>query len=297
MKSAYHQIYTNKLAAHRTCRFALCVEFALMWLTFSSIGAEIELIRYPTSKQIQRADIYYIPSKEDVRAVLVLCPGDNGNGKLLLERREWRDYARTNHLGLLGVSFASDPADLHDNRGYYRVETGPGSFVIEAAKQAYGSDKGLLLYGFSGGAHFTSNFMNWQQGHVIAWCAYSAAWWDVPTKLGEHSPPGIVACGELDEVRKDESFAFFKKGRLNGQKVTWVCLKDTGHELSPTLEHFVRDYFIQVIYASPTQPGLWYDVDRLQPVDSDTVHRWPSLCVWLPSESLAQEWVHLQCSD
>ena len=260
-------------------------------------AAPIEKASFPVSGDIESADIYYFPAQEPVKAVLVLCPGDNGNGRKLLEMAEWSDYANSNHVGLVGLSFVSKLQDLNADRGYYRVEKQSGRMVLDAVDKVFGPHKPLLMYGFSGGAHFTSNFVTWSPHRVLAWCAYSAAWWDTPAKAGVPSPPGIIACGQLDTTRKDESYKYFKTCRVNGQRVTWICLPETGHELSLPLENLVRSYFHEILVNTNNLSGLWYDVDKRQPVEVETAASWPTLYSWLPSENVAREWQSLHLSN
>ena len=117
-------------------------------------AAEIEKISLPLISDLQRADIYVLKLTEQPAGLLVLCPGCNGNGKDWIKNPVWQKFARQHNLDLIGISFASDVSLLKDGRGYYYAHLGSGQLLLDGIKQAYPQDLPILLYGFSGGAHF-----------------------------------------------------------------------------------------------------------------------------------------------
>jgi pimeloyl-ACP methyl ester carboxylesterase len=197
-------------------------------LMAGSLSAKgVEVIHLAPSSNMDRADLYYEILQQNTslpKAVLILSPGCNGNGESLVRSPSWKEFARRNHLALVGLSFASPEKAIHDGTGYYYASKGSGDKFLEGIRKIYGKDLPLLLYGFSGGAHFTSRFEEWAPSRVIAWCADSAGWWDVPQPSGV-SPPGIVACGENDP-RYGASLSYFKQGRAAGKP--WLPAKGSG---------------------------------------------------------------------
>jgi len=248
----------------------------------------IEKISLPVVADIQRADIYYVKCAAAPKAILVLCPGYNGSGEVLIQETTWQKFVGENNLGLVGVSFASDAEALKGGRGYYYASQGSGELLLQAIRQAYGQDLPLLIYGFSGGAQFTSRFVEWKPDRVIAWCAYSAEWWDKPAK-SEKMPPGIVACGDEDE-RLGASLIYFKQGRAMKKPWLWIDLPKAGHAWSALLDDFVRAYFEIILYGDGKSPGIWVDIDTMKkyPNQKDIVYS--SESAWLPSEDLLPLW-------
>jgi hypothetical protein len=128
-----------------------------------------------------RADVYVWSPVAAPKAVLVLSPGMNGNGQAMIQQRAWQQFARKNRLGLVGLSFASDMELLLNGKGYYYVAQGSGELLLHGIEKIFGkANLPLLMYGFSGGAHFTSRFEEWKPERVLTWCTYSAGWWDRP---------------------------------------------------------------------------------------------------------------------
>jgi hypothetical protein len=255
-------------------------------LTVSPASDGIETLHLKPALQMTRADLKYVKTVQNPRAVLVLCPGSNGDGERQIQDAAWQDFAKEQKLGLVGLSFASPMEAIHDGSGYYYVANGSGEKLLAGLKSIFGKDLPILLYGISGGAHFTSRFEQWKPSRVLAWCAYSAGWWDKPT-AGKISPPGIVACGDEDG-RYGASMIYFKQGRAAGKPWLWVSLPKTGHTGSADLDDFVRNYFSTILSPGKNTP-LLVDVDQKQIVPpTETIH--PALSGWIPSEKLFDQW-------
>ena len=114
-------------------------------------------------------------------AVLMLTPGMNTDGAFFLKEAPWMDFAKRNNLGVIALNYSEE--DLYQNhKGYYRPGQGSGQALLDEIKRVYGKDLPIVLYGFSGGAQFVSRFVDWRPDRIIAWCAYSAQFWDYPPK-------------------------------------------------------------------------------------------------------------------
>ena len=270
------------------CVLGILLSAAL--LLWTQEDAEIEK-RVISGFDMERADLYHLKDSQQVEAVLVLCPGCNGNGESLLLDPDWRKFSRMHKLGLVGLSFASNDALFTENRGYYYASKGSGEILLEGIRKIYGKDMPLLLYGFSGGAHFTSRFEEWRPDRVICWCAYSAGWWDLP-RPSKFDPPGIIACGD-DDPRYGASLIYFTQGRALGKPWLWLPIPRVGHSVSPPIEEFIRNYFEAILAIShlkgtPPSSGVWLDVGFGNLVNEASEP--PSLTGWLPEESLLSGW-------
>ena len=239
-----------------------------------------------------RADLYYIETVKAPQAVLVLAPGCNGNGKILVEHPTWQEFAKKMNIGLVGLSFASNLQDLHNGKGYYYASNGSGDILLAGINKLYKRDIPLLLYGFSGGAHFISRFVDWAPKRVIAWCAYSAMWWDNPTQSNIY-PPGIIACGESDS-RLGASLIYFKQGRAIGKPWLWICIPNNAHSANKKVEAFVRDYFEIIIAdvgnADFSNSGIWVDIDTGRIAETYIKQLQPSITAWMPDPRLLEAW-------
>lgn len=255
----------------------------------SAHAMQVERVVLSPAENMQRADLYVLKTDWTPTAILILCPGVNGSGEGMVRQPEWQEFARFHQFGLIGLSFASDISYIH-KKGYYYASQGSGQLLIDGIRQVYGQDLPLLLFGFSGGAHFTSRFEEWKPDRVVAWCAYSAGWWDEP-KAATANPPGIIACGDQD-LRYGASLIYFKQGRSLNKPWLWITIPHTGHSISPEVESFVRNYFDCVLKAqndnSSNQYGAWIDID--QGTQVEIAAEPSSVTGWLPDVALIDSW-------
>lgn len=201
----------------------------------------------------------FSPSNDIVRAVIVLAPGMNTDGAFFLKESPWMDFARRNNLGVIALNYSSSAEDLLENRkGYFYPEQGSGQALLDEIKRLYGKDLPIIIYGFSGGAQFVSRFVDWAPDRIIAWCAYSAQFWDYPPKGSKLTKArGIVACGDQDGLRWLPSFGFYYQGRKDKRPWIWVNISNTGHNRSAKFERFVRQFFDEelAIWRGDKKPG------------------------------------------
>lgn len=240
-----------------------------------------------------RADLHFkvVSTNSTFAGVLVLSPGMNGNGGGLLSDSDWVRFARRNDLLMVGISFASECDDLENGRGYYYASKGSGAALLNGLAEANGDGIPLYMYGFSGGAHFTSRFVMWRPQAVRAWCAYSAAWWDEPSS-GKGLPLGIVACGRKD-IRMDASLRFFESGRALAANWLWVCPRDIGHQPSSDLEAFFRRYVEALSGQGAADNGVWINVHSGNEESMAFAERFPCAVGWLPAKSLLPAWTRI----
>jgi pimeloyl-ACP methyl ester carboxylesterase len=217
----------------------------------------------------------------------------NGDGKLLASETLWRDFAKTNGLGLIGVSFSSPPALLYGPaKGYYYPEQGSGAALIAGLDQIYRKNIKILLFGFSGGAQFGSRFADLYPDRMLSWAAYSASFWQTPAFTSATASPAIVACGEFDAERYGPSFAYFQQGRRKDARWTWVSIGNVGHMRHKRFEEFVRSYFASVL-AGKFEHAQWLDAETKQPTTEDERLLNPALSAWLPTPEVADLWLKL----
>lgn len=270
--------------------FIFIVSALIIALALNS-SDDIEKISLQAPKGMTRAEMYYLRSSSDnhYKAVLLLLPGFNGNGRHYLFNHEWREFALKYNLALVGISFASTVADIEARQGYYYPEKGSGQVLLDGLKKMKYDKLPIFLYGFSGGAHFTSRFVDWKPSKVKAWCAYGAAWWDKPL-FG--TVPGIVACGSSD-FRLEASRNYFWDGRNKQRTWLWVALKNTNHSVHPKFEKFVRDYFGAILRFPQNTKGIWVNIYTRAIESVEFADKYPCATAWLPHAKLYESWLEL----
>jgi pimeloyl-ACP methyl ester carboxylesterase len=249
----------------------------------------VRLISVKPTDDVRRSDFrVWHESAVAPRAVLVLVPGQNGDGAELFVAAEWKRFAAKYHLALVVPHFVSDDAVLLAGRGYFAESRASGALLESALEQCGWRDVPLLLYGYSGGAHFAMSFAAWRPDRVAAFCAYSFAWWSPPPSA--LTCPALVACGQADGTRYGASYAYFQAGRRMGKPWGWVSLEAVAHTTSPELDAFVRETFACVLGSQARRDVVVDNVTeellKDAPCDAITVSV-------LPCEDLLSAWQKL----
>jgi pimeloyl-ACP methyl ester carboxylesterase len=223
--------------------------------------------------------------------VLVLAASWNSRGDVLIVRPEWQEFATKNNLGLVGLSFASEKEALMDGTGYYYASRGSGKLLLEGIERIYGEPLPILIYGFSGGAQFTTRLVEWAPERVLGWCACGAGWYDKPTS-NPATPPGIVSSGDED-LAYGPAIGYFMQGRKVGKPWLWLPLARTDHAIVPQLDEFVRKYFSVILDTNPKK-GAYVDI-HLRTLNNDDARAVsPKRTGFLPDESLFEPWIAAQ---
>jgi pimeloyl-ACP methyl ester carboxylesterase len=266
----------------------------LALVTTALLRADVATIVAAKVPDVVKANIHYETSLPPTNGVLVLLPGMNGDGRLLMREKAWQVFAQDNGLGLSSVSFISSPSLLYGYpaKGYYYPEHGSGDALLNALRRVYGKHVPILLYGFSGGAQFGSRFVQLYPDNVLGWAAYSASFWPAPVLADQITAPGIIACGELDADRYGPSFDYFQKGRRKHARWTWVSLYNVGHARNEQFEDFVRTYF-DALLSRNFDRAEWRDNFTKQSVSQDARLLNPALSVWLPTPEVAERWLKI----
>lgn len=243
---------------------------------------------HPTSEWIQRADLYFRKTSRKPRAWLLLCPGRNGNGELLLNDTGWLDFARDNDLLMCGVSFASSRKDDLAGR-YTEVQKGTGAVILTSMDQYAGQELPMLVVGFSAGARFTANWIAWRPNRVIAWSAQAVGHWPEPLPSNRWQPPGIVACGEHDAAAWFASLQYFQAVRMNGHRAIWLSLLKLDHQRSAALDEFTRQFFAWC-FVKRLGKECWYDINTKEELTERQLNETNAFSVWLPDEHIKNSW-------
>ena len=276
-------------ASSRKVSILVALSLSLTVVSSPATEKSFQVLTLPASGEIQRADLWYAKSPPKPRAILVLCPGANGNGLSWIRQREWQEFADHENVALVGLHFESPGELLGHCQGYYQASKGSGELLLRGLRQIYRKDIPVLLFGFSGGAHFITRFIEWKPERILAWVAGGAGALETPTRQ-KVNPPGIMACGENDP-RLGGALSFFKQGRAADKPWLWIEMPGAGHNLTPEFEDFSRRYFSTLLRPDTTK-GVWVDIDGTNELSASAAAAEPSLSGWIPDRSLLYPWRH-----
>lgn len=208
-----------------------------------------------TNYSVARFRFWCHPEVKTPRAVAVLVPGSNDDGRALAQDPFWRDFAKRHRLALLGCCFKDHPHENMNIEAYARAGDGSGPALLEAlgrcakaTEHAEVATAPLLLWGHSAGGEFNYEFACWHPERVAAFVVNKGGYYFThlaPTATRQ--VPGIFFIGAKDEEFRIWSVrGIFAVNQRAGAVWKLVIEPDAGHEVGGTRGMAV-EYFETVL--------------------------------------------------
>jgi dienelactone hydrolase len=169
--------------------------------------------------------LWYPDNARFLRAVLVLVPGSNADGRPDVGDRFWQAFAVRNNVALIGCRFTDKPHDEAFIENYANVAQGSGQALLDAltafAKRSDHPELAnapLLLWGFSAGGEFNYEFTAWKPERVVAFVVNKGGiYFSALLPTAARHVPGFLFTGEEDlESRKRVIAGLFALNRRAG---------------------------------------------------------------------------------
>ena len=110
-----------------------------------------------------------------LRAIVVLVPGSNGDGRAQVEDPVWQAFATKHSLALVGCRFTDKPHDQSFIEDYIKASEGSGQALLDPvsrfATRSQHPELALapfFLWGMSAGGQFNYEFAAWKPERVAA---------------------------------------------------------------------------------------------------------------------------------
>jgi len=244
-----------------------------------------------------------------VRAIAILVPGSNGDGRGQVDDPFWQDFATKARVALVGVRLTDKPHDQMFIEHYIDVSKGSGQAFLDAlaslaraSNHAEISSAPLLLWGMSAGGEFNYEFAAWKPERVVAFVVnkgnvyYTALAPDAARRV-----PGILFTGEKDlAFRVDAVAGLFAINRRAGALWAYAQEPGVGHEVAHSRE-FAAVFFDEMLAARLSPDGSLTPLDeksglfgdsRTQTIspagDTKPPAQYP--VSWLPTARVARAW-------
>ena len=248
---------------------------------------------------------WYPDSAGPVRAIVVLVPGSNGDGRPQVDDEFWRAFATRLNLGLVGCRFTDKQHEQMFIEHYVNVSKGTGQALLDAlasfarrSGHAEVADAPLLLWGMSAGGEFNYEFAAWKPERVVAFVVnkgnvyYTALASDAARRV-----PGLLFTGETDlEYRIQAVNGLFGINRRAG--ALWALTQEpgVGHAVARSRDLAAMLFEDMIAARLPglklldEKQGFFGDLKTaaIQPVGDSKPPSTPT--VWLPNERLARAW-------
>jgi pimeloyl-ACP methyl ester carboxylesterase len=194
----------------------------------------------PPGSNYDKADfrLWYPQGSPRVRAVLVLVPGSNDDGRSMVSDPLWQAFARRQRLALVGCRFTDKPHEQDFIEEYVDVSRGSGQALLNAlaalaerSKHPELAAAPLLLWGISAGGEFNYEFTAWKPERVVAFVVNKGGiYYTALTRPEARKVPGIFFTGGRDlESRTATIVGLFELNRRCG--ALWALAEEpaAGH--------------------------------------------------------------------
>lgn len=179
--------------------------------------------------------LWYPSAPKGLRAIVILVPGSNGDGRAQVDGPVWQAFATTHQLALVGVRLTDKPHDQSFIEHYVNVSQGSGQALLDAltafAREARHPELAtapLLLWGMSADGEFNYEFVNWKPERVIGFVVNKGGiYYTALTSQAARRVPGLLFIGGKDlDSRVQTITGLFALNRRAG--ALWALAEEPG---------------------------------------------------------------------
>lgn len=248
------------------------------------------------------------PNLATARAVLVLVPGSNGDGRAMAEDSVWQSFAAKNQLAIVACRFTDKPHDQNFIEDYVNVSRGSGQALFDVLGRFASrtnrpelATAPLLLWGMSAGGQVDYEITAWHPERVAAFVVNKGGiYYTALTSRAAREVPGMLFIGGKDlEQRIQTITGLFAVNRRGG--ALWALAEEpgVGHVVGRSREVsmiFFEDILAARLDGGTTlksmagRAGLMGDMKTKEfgPLVEKGGPNYPTS--WLPTERTARAW-------
>jgi poly(3-hydroxybutyrate) depolymerase len=243
-----------------------------------------------------------------VRAIVLLVPGSNGDGRGQVDDPVWQAFAVKHKLALIGVRLTDKPHDQGFIEEYVNVSQGSGQALLDAvrafaarAKHPELASAPFLLWGMSAGGEFNYEFVCWKPERVVAFVVNKGnIYYTALAPKAARLVPGILFTGGTDlEFRTSTITGLFALNRRGG--ALWALAEEpsaghiVGRSRDVALVLFEDALALRVadgaaLKSLTENSGYLGDIKAktFRALGEDKVPNYPT--AWLPTARVAERW-------
>ena len=284
--------------------------FLLLCLPVHAIGAQAILDdSMPPGQNFDKAQFRFWapPGNDALRAVLVLVPGSNGDGRGMAEDTVWQGFAARHRLAIIACRFTDRQHEQGFIEEYIAVGLGSGDALLTALgrfaersghREVAGAP--LLMWGMSAGGQFNYEFVAWKPERVAAFVVNKGGiYYSALLPRASREVPGMLFIGGKDLAFRNNTIAgLFAVNRRGG--ALWALAEEPGvaHVVGKSRDVSLA-FFEDVLglrLSGPTltrleeKSGFLGDLTArtFAPLGEGRAPNYPT--AWLPTERVARQW-------
>lgn len=281
----------------------------MLWAAAPASAQQLFDHTIPPGANFDKAEfrLWVPPSMPKVRAVLVLVPGSNGDGRPMAEEAFWQEFATRHGLAIMACRFTDKPHEQSFLEDYVQVANGSGQALLDALTALAGASKHpeiaaapLLMWGMSAGGQVDYEFAAWKPERVIAFVVNKGGvYYSALVPRAARNVPALLFVGDKDlDFRINTIQGLFAVNRRAGALWAYVVEPDTAHAVGRSRDlgaMFFEDVLAMRLSGSTLAPvadktGFIGDLKAVtfQPVATSAAPTVPT--AWLPTERIGRAW-------
>ena len=245
----------------------------------------------------------YLPdSLKEVRAIIILSPGLNADGRNMANDPEWQSFALRNGCALVAYSMTGG-----DHGIYYEAEHWSGSLLLLGMVELAGKSSHpelnsvpFGLWGHSAGGQFNYNFACYQPERTFAFVTNKGGYYAAPATPPIRRIPSLWIAGAKDtDLRVKNITSLYAENRRKG--APWGLIIEPGidHAVGRSREigmAFLEDALALSFDSTGKFKGIdtgtgWLADFQTKEISRNTTTDFgPGAMTWLPGEATANIW-------
>lgn len=289
------------------------IAITLAFLLSHTVSGQTFDAKQPPGNNFDQAQFrLWIPEGlQSVKAILVLVPGSNGDGRGQVETQLWRDFAQEQGLALVGLHMTDKMHEDMFIEHYIEVANGSGDAFLAALDQLGDmsghpeiADAPLLLWGMSAGGEFNYEFALWRPEQVVAFVVNKGGiYYSALASSEARKVPGLFFVGTEDlAFRNDIVRGIFSINRR--AHALWAMIEQSGvgHEVAGS-DQIAVDFYREVLQQRlaggqlktlSVEAGYFCDPDTVSCVPAAGAESPRDPVSWLATEALTKTWQEAQ---
>ena len=175
------------------------------------------------------------PGVASAKAIVVLVPGSNGDGRPMAQEAFWQSFATKHSLALVACRFTDKPHEQAFIEHYVNVSQGSGQALLDAVGRFAERSKHpelvtapFYMWGMSAGGQFNYEFVAWKPERVAAFVVNKGGiYYTALAPKAARDVPGLLFIGEKDlEFRNHTIAGLFAVNRRAGAR--WALTQEPG---------------------------------------------------------------------
>jgi dienelactone hydrolase len=286
-----------------------CALAVLLWAV-PAMAQQLFDETIPPGNNFDKAEfrLWVPPNLAKVRAVLVLVPGSNGDGRPQAEDPFWQAFAAKYKLAIVACRFTDKPHDQAFFEDYVKLADGSGQALLDAVTSLSKKSNHpeiatapFLMWGMSAGGQVDYEFAAWKPERVIAFVVNKGGvYYSALLSRAARNVPALLFVGEKDlAFRINTIQGLFAVNRRGLALWAYVVEPDTAHAVGRSRD--LGAMFFEDVMAIrlgdngelkpvPEKTGFIGDLQSFAftPVASSPAPTVPTS--WLPTERIAKAW-------